>query len=742
MATGGSYPDPSDTQMSHSGGLYVHQNGAMSPAQHQQQQQHGPTDPELQLQENLQQHLGRHIASAPPQEHSLNPPHHQVHTPIRPTHSPQQMAQNGLMSLEDQGHYIDDGSGSRKRSKVSRACDECRRKKIRCDATSENGPEACSSCKRTGARCQFSRQPMKRGPSKGYIKELADRLNTLESQIGGNPSGTPQSSYDIPYGLGEQINALADIQTPTQYGRKRTHSMSEGLQDSYGPSHRPNMGWSAQETSTQRDQYSVNGAQGINFPHDSSEAVLKAYYILVHPTLPILPLDPAHLTRISSCPLSLRNAFHLALECAIQALSPSSLPRNEAGVPQLIQTAQGLLGKAETTLGDDDSVRQFYNNLVYIQSLLLLAFASDKSGPSAMSNTAELIARVVGRVSFVGLNDAKVLHSLREQDPDSFNTARRLFWVTFILDRFHASSMSTDLFMPLRRGKISKNDHQALGEVAYHLARTSNVIGQVAYSIRLTSIPNDDLEAPDTFPTLTPTSPELLFLEGQLDRLEESLDATNLSINSPPQLAFQYLRLIVARMSSSTAPGDVLALTRELLNNLTHGPISPLNHIFASLVATSLVEISIRSETQNEATIAIAEMDEAISNGQIVHRSSEGSGWDSSIRDLLRSKLPNEQPGSRSGSSVQPNMAGLQHLAAAAVGEREGTEPGARPVSSGGNAASTETKGDIAAAVAAASEAAAAQATAAAAQQQLQTSNTQDYDPRTLLKDGFMSALT
>jgi Fungal Zn(2)-Cys(6) binuclear cluster domain len=57
----------------------------------------------------------------------------------------------------------------RKRSKVSRACDECRRKKIRCDATGEAAEESCTSCKRVGTTCQFSRVPMKRGPSKGYI---------------------------------------------------------------------------------------------------------------------------------------------------------------------------------------------------------------------------------------------------------------------------------------------------------------------------------------------------------------------------------------------------------------------------------------------------------------------------------------------------------------------------------------------------------------------------------------------
>jgi hypothetical protein len=75
----------------------------------------------------------------------------------------------------DQGQYsMVDAMTPRKRSKVSRACDECRRKKIRCDATSESGEEPCSSCKRVGTRCQFSRVPMKRGPSKGYVDAWED----------------------------------------------------------------------------------------------------------------------------------------------------------------------------------------------------------------------------------------------------------------------------------------------------------------------------------------------------------------------------------------------------------------------------------------------------------------------------------------------------------------------------------------------------------------------------------------
>lgn len=57
----------------------------------------------------------------------------------------------------------------RKRSKASRACDECRKKKVKCDALEDRDlSELCSNCRRSGAECGFSRIPQKRGPSKGY----------------------------------------------------------------------------------------------------------------------------------------------------------------------------------------------------------------------------------------------------------------------------------------------------------------------------------------------------------------------------------------------------------------------------------------------------------------------------------------------------------------------------------------------------------------------------------------------
>jgi hypothetical protein len=187
--------------------------------------------------------------------------------------------------------------------------------------------------------------------------------------------------------------------------------------------------------------------------------------------------------------------------------------------------------------------------------------------------------------------------------------------------------------------------------------------------------------------------------------------------NSPPYLAYQYLRLFVARLPTQTTQSmQLLSLTKELLRNLINGTITPIHHVFASLVATSLTELSDRLETQVEAHASIKDMSDALLNGQILYPSSDGLGWDTAIRDLLHHKKASTPPPlnhrEQTSPVSQPNMAGLQHLAAAAVGEREGAD--ARPVSSGGIA---KVDHDLSAAVAAANEAAKAQATAAAAQQ-------------------------
>jgi hypothetical protein len=235
-------------------------------------------------------------------------------------------------------------------------------------------------------------------------------------------------------------------------------------------------------------------------------------------------------------------------------------------------------------------------------------------------------------------------------------------------------------------------------------------LGQIVVVTRAGTVPH--INPSSAFAAFAPraASPQAIYLEGQLNGFRESIEITTLTSTSPPYLAYQYLRLYVARLSPHTASfTELLDLTQILLGKLIVGPITPLHHIFANLVATSFTELSDRTETQLEAYASIKEMSDALSNGQILCPSSDGLGWDTAIRDMLQKRAPT--PPNTHPENSQPNMAGLRHLAAAAVGERESVD--VRP------STPHKLEPDTSAAMAAANEAARAQATAAAAQEQL-----------------------
>lgn len=82
------------------------------------------------------------------------------------------------------------GSVSKKRTKASRACDQCRKRKIKCDFSEEKG--ICTSCSKNADRCAFDRVPLKRGPSKGYVRGHS-RTRSVTSQQDGTDAPSPPS---------------------------------------------------------------------------------------------------------------------------------------------------------------------------------------------------------------------------------------------------------------------------------------------------------------------------------------------------------------------------------------------------------------------------------------------------------------------------------------------------------------------------------------------------------------------
>ncbi len=151
MASGQAYPSPNAAQIGSGAGPFYSQqqqnDGGLSPSSE---------PPDLQLSAELARSTAPELASAVVHDpvahdaiahgpvahgavaHGAVTPNQQLHhNPFGPLPSPQQVAQS-VMSLGGHSHHTpfsspsDTGStNARKRTKSSRACDECRRKKVR-----------------------------------------------------------------------------------------------------------------------------------------------------------------------------------------------------------------------------------------------------------------------------------------------------------------------------------------------------------------------------------------------------------------------------------------------------------------------------------------------------------------------------------------------------------------------------------------------------------------------------------
>jgi hypothetical protein len=114
---------------------------------------------------------------------------------------------------------------SKQRTKVSRACDECRRKKIKCDAQGEGPNDVCSNCVRVKTTCLFTRLPMKRGPSKGYVQHEIDLEKFVNISIRLGISRSLLIAYNILRGLCRQ--AILELNTFTNNNTKAHLSLRD-----------------------------------------------------------------------------------------------------------------------------------------------------------------------------------------------------------------------------------------------------------------------------------------------------------------------------------------------------------------------------------------------------------------------------------------------------------------------------------------------------------------------------------
>ncbi|QQK48293.1 Zn(2)-C6 fungal-type DNA-binding domain [Penicillium digitatum] len=185
-------------------------------------------------------------------------------------------------------------SGSRQQPGL--ACEECRKKKLRCD---RRRPQ-CDQCEDSGTACLVNQVRSPRGPKKGHLKALRNRIATLESMI------NSEQSHLGPEGL---------LKGNEKYHSEETAQLLSPPQE-YIPNHT--------KTECHEMPYSIETLT-MTPPDTESADVIEAdldqlYFDRVHPVVPML-----HQGRYFSWSQRFNKpASYLCLQFAMWALAAAS----------------------------------------------------------------------------------------------------------------------------------------------------------------------------------------------------------------------------------------------------------------------------------------------------------------------------------------------------------------------------------------------------------------------------------
>ncbi|KIW15776.1 hypothetical protein PV08_05826 [Exophiala spinifera] len=333
----------------------------------------------------------------------------------------------------------------RKRSKTSRACDECRRKKVRCDAPTEadGTPKTCSNCQKAGATCEFERKPMKRGPSKGYIKELAERVQQVETvqkqaqalrqSVDGSSNFTTYAEAFSPDDANPRRQfSFPDTRSPfTPSDFQRDRIPSTGAWGNIAPSLRsrdtgslmiaPDQSmpgnlsnqeavrmaesvkpfWSEVDSPPPQKRPRLDDAYAKLEKFDLSEDYFNRYYTYVHPRFALLPEVDSVMKVVSKAVPAIQHAFTLSIELLVSSQNDSAVNGNQSDEISVASHRRSLpttafediqeLTTYVVSVEQDAASNTVPDNVTCLWTLLLLAAACDSdvnqiAGPNATKN--------------------------------------------------------------------------------------------------------------------------------------------------------------------------------------------------------------------------------------------------------------------------------------------------------------------------------------------------------------------
>lgn len=528
----------------------------------------------------------------------------------------------------------------------------------------------------------FSRVPQKRGPSKGYIKELADRINSIEGKLA-SEGGHVDNLAELLGGPRRESDIFTPVTQADENNRKRPFSnISVGEFNSPTPSRQAT--WSSEPRPIQpyqpdrfRPAYSVNNLAPMPIAPKSAETNMPvrpstaidgmsidinhtcqtrdlnggsyiAYLGIIHPIFPLLSEDKTRIeSLLAKCPSILCDAFMEAFYgtvCSFHAMGNGEVT-GDIGMANRILTEWDIA---------DRSQRKLATNLLYLQTLILMAISADNFGPAALrgdhggASKASILGRAVGLAYSMRLHTAQAEASAGtdvDLDLDE-SLAMRAWWTLVMLDRWNAISTGSPLFIPNDSVVILPSLNNLLGD-AYPMARLCNILGH--FSPVVLAPPR--VMSPESGAATIVSSLMNLAIELFREVLPPTTNPTDQPIL---HLVYFHCRLLTYLFQTTAKSSDVMWPCGEIIGLLKKHShtITPLNHHFFALTTLALIELTKVDVVRDEANMLLTDLLES---------NVAPSNWDGIIRDYIADKI---RPTTAQASVMEATASqGLQHLA-------------------------------------------------------------------------------
>ena len=168
---------------------------------------------------------------------------------------------------------------------------------------------------------------------------------------------------------------------------------------------------------------------------------------------------------LAQCPVNIQNVFHMALKSFVHTLPTSNIrpSKDDSDSPK-----EMFIPDASAAVA-----------IISTQSLIMMMLQKDNRGPGCFDGShnpskAQYLEMAIAKaVSFK-------LNSLEHDDSDEDGVdaldkiGYRVWWVLFILDRWHACSSMSPLRLPEKRTAPSPDDMKGFGQNTENLIRKFN----------------------------------------------------------------------------------------------------------------------------------------------------------------------------------------------------------------------------------------------------------------------------